>query len=152
MHLPCTVCHGIEIQICLVYWPNISHQKCHLYWCSILNCIAQIRSSSVNSSFIFLHFRACNPLWAHDVWAPAEMGAEETRSQVLPPAWRFTDRRQRSRCVLPGSFSPLCCILSMQKPDGWSRGLSGNSYHLSWLASHGVSQCSSVLCSPSSFF
>lgn len=38
------------------------------------------------------------------------MGTSETGSQVLPPAWRFTNREQRSRCVSshpqsPGGFS-----------------------------------------------
>lgn len=49
--------------------------------------------------------RASDPLRTHDVWTSAEMGASETRSQVLPPAWRFTNWEQWSRCVL--SRSPL---------------------------------------------
>lgn len=62
------------------------------------------------------------------------MGASETRSQVLPPAWRFTNWEQWSRCVLsrsplPGRFS----LYSLPK-GGWSRGLSGNSWHLFRLA------------------
>lgn len=44
--------------------------------------------------------RAGDSLWAHDVWTSTKMGPAETRSQILPPARRFTHWEQWSGWVL----------------------------------------------------
>lgn len=65
------------------------------------NMLANKSNMSIFSSFSWLCClcRTSDPLRAHDVWTSAEMGATETRGQVLSPARRFTDWEQRSRWV-----------------------------------------------------
>lgn len=68
------------------------------------------------------------------------MGASEARSQVLPPAWRFTNWEQWSRCTLShsrlsGGVCFFCALCSLSLKEPW--GLELRYTCSAWLLSYG---------------
>lgn len=57
-------------------------------------------SSVVPDYVIFPPCRASNSLWPHDVWAPAEVGPQETGSEVLLAPRGLAHREQWTRWAL----------------------------------------------------
>lgn len=70
---------------------------------------------------IFPLSRASHTLWPHDVWAPAEMGAQKAGGEVLPTPRRLAHWKQRSgweHSHLTGHVSPTTAPLSLAD-SGW---------------------------------
>lgn len=74
---------------------NVFHGVCFFFFFPLIKSMAV--SSVVPDYVIFLPCRTSNPLWTHDVWAPAEVGPQETRSKVFLAPRGLAHRKQWTR-------------------------------------------------------